>query len=103
RAGNMKAAFAVALKKLDLIVAPTVGYDVEVPLPAEIAEHDPVRMRVGMHIDGRSRCWTKSSLAIAEQNGDVGRLMIGDDQVGMTIAIHVPDRDVVGKMSGGKR
>src|ERR1700733_3565575 len=45
----------------------------------------------------------KAALAVTKKDSQIRRLMIGDDQVGIAVVVHVGNRDVVGKMAGGHR
>ena len=42
------------------------------------------------------------SPAVAEEDAEVRRLMIGDDEVEVAVVVHVGEGDVVGEMARGK-
>jgi hypothetical protein len=45
----------------------------------------------------------EAATTVAEKDAQVGRLVVGDDQVEVAVVVHVTDGDVVGQMTGGKR
>ena len=103
RAGSEQPAGAVAEDQFDLVVAPAVGDGVGLAVGVEVAHDDTMGMRVGVDVDGRAGSEAESAATVAKKDAQIRRLMIGDDEVRMAVAIHVGDGDVVGEMAGGER
>lgn len=101
-AGRDEAAGAVAEKELDLVVAPAVGNGVELAVGIEIGGDDSVGMGVGVDVDGGTGGEVEAAVAVAEEDAEVRRLVIGDDEVEVAVVVHVGDSDVVGEVSGGE-
>src|SRR5579859_2051494 len=94
-AGQMQAAAAVPGKKLHLVVTPAIRRYVGMAIAIEVGDRDTVRVREGMHIERGVRRRRESAFTVAQEDGDGGRLVVGNDQVGMAVAVHVGDGKVV--------
>src|SRR6185437_2355105 len=97
-------AVAVVQKQFDLIASPTVDYCIEgLVVSAEMAHCNSVRVGSGFGGDGRVGRRMKAAFAVTEQQGDIGSLMVGNDEIGNAIAVQVTDADVTRHVSGWKR
>src|SRR5258708_9525000 len=101
-AGGFEAAYSVADEELDLIVSPTIGDDGGMAGAIEVGEGDAVRMRVGVNVGGGRGSGVKAAVGVAEQDGDSGGLVVGNDEVEVAVGVHVSDADIVGLMSAGE-
>ena len=103
RAGESKAALAVAEQDFDLVGAPAFCHQVQISIAVKIARRHAVRVR--SHLDGKRRAWRRRQAAppIAQQHGQVFFLVIGESHIQPTIAVEIAEGHVVGRMPGRER
>src|SRR5262245_32997427 len=73
---------------------------VEIAITIEIAKSDIVWSVFCR--EGRPTCMGESSLAITKQNGHIIALLVGNNDVRLTVAVDIRDRDTYGPASNGE-
>jgi len=72
---------AVPAENFNLIVPPAVCGGAEFLIGVKVSDDNAMRMRVRVDVDGRPGRKMKASMSVAEKDAQIGRLVVGNDEI----------------------